>query len=145
MPAKNILIADDDQVILDLLEEILQMEGYQTFLVSNGEEAVETTKKYPIDVAILDKKMPIMDGIEALKRIKKIDSTVEVLIMTGYADIETLRQSLIDYGAFDYLLKPLKIKREEICNAVRKALLKRDHALKDDFIEKELNNRILQL
>jgi len=145
MPAKNILIADDDQVILDLLEEILQMEGYETFLVSNGEEAVETTKKYPIDVAILDKKMPIMDGIEALKRIKKIDSTVEVLIMTGYADIETLRQSLIDYGAFDYLLKPHKIRREEICNAVRNALLKRDHALKDDFIEKELNNRILQL
>ena len=145
MPTKNILIADDDQVILHLLEEILQMEGYQTFLVSNGEEAVEATKKYPIDVAILDKKMPSMDGIEALKHIKKIDSTIEVLIMTGYADIETLRQSLIDYGAFDYLLKPLKIKREEICNAVRNALLKRDHALKDDFIEKELNNRILQL
>ena len=145
MPAKNILIADDDQIILDLLKEILQREGYQIFLASNGEEAVEAIKRYPIDVAILDIKMPIMDGIEALKRIKKIDSTVEVLIMTGYADIETLRQSLIDYGAFDYLLKPLKIKREEICNAVRSALLKRDHALKDDFLEKELNNRILQL
>jgi PAS domain S-box-containing protein len=145
MPAKNILIADDDQVILHLLEEILQMEGYQTFLVSNGEEAVEAAKKYPIDVAILDKKMPITDGIEALKQIKKIDSTIEVLIMTGYADIETLEQSLIDYGAFDYLLKPLKIKREGICNAVRNALLKRAHALKDDFIEKELNNRVLQL
>ena len=145
MQAKNILVADDDQVILDLLKEILQREGYQIFLASNGEEAVEAIKRYPIDVAILDIKMPIMDGIEALKRIKKIDSTVEVLIMTGYADIETLRQSLIDYGAFDYLLKPLKIKREEICNAVRSALLKRDHALKDDFLEKELDNRILQL
>jgi PAS domain S-box-containing protein len=121
------------------------MEGYQTFLVSNGEEAVVAVKKYPIDVAILDKKMPITDGIEALKQIKKIDSTIEILIMTGYADIETLEQSLIDYGAFDYLLKPLKIKREGICNAVRNALLKRAHALKDDFIEKELNNRVLQL
>jgi CheY-like chemotaxis protein len=67
MPKKNILIGDDDQVILDILKEMIQREGYRVFLASNGKEAVETIKVNPIDLAILDIKMPFMDGIEALK------------------------------------------------------------------------------
>jgi len=73
MPEKNILIADDDQVILDILKEMIQCEGYRVFLTSNGKEAVEAIKINPIDLAILDIKMPVMDGIEALEEIKKID------------------------------------------------------------------------
>jgi len=73
MPEKNILIADDDQVILDILKEMIQREGYRVFLASNGKEAVEAIKINPIDLAILDIKIPVMDGIEALEEIKKID------------------------------------------------------------------------
>ena len=67
MPENNILIADDDRGVLDLLSDILQYEGYRVVLTADGKEAVEVTKKTPIDVAILDWKMPIMDGLEALK------------------------------------------------------------------------------
>jgi PAS domain S-box-containing protein len=143
MPKKNILIGDDDQVILDILKEMIQREGYRVFLASNGKEAVETIKVNPIDLAILDIKMPFMDGIEALKEIKKIDQGIEVLIMTGYADLETLRQAINDHGAFDYILKPFK--RDEILNGIQNALLKRNFSYQKKLREKELQGRILQL
>ena len=143
MPEKNILIADDDQVILDILKEMIQREGYKVFLASNGKEAVEAIQINPIDLAILDIKMPIMDGIEALEKIKKIDQSIEVLIMTGYADLGTLRQAISDHGAFDYILKPFK--RDEILNGIQNALLKRDFDSQKKLREKELEERILQL
>jgi len=143
MPKKNILIADDDQVILDILKEMIQREGYRVFLASNGKEAVEAIKINPIDLAILDIKMPVMDGIEALKEIKKIDQGIEVLMMTGYADLETLKQAVSYHGAFDYILKPFK--RIDILNGIQNALLKRDFASQKKFREKELEERILQL
>jgi len=143
MPKENILIGDDDQTILDILTEMIQREGYGVFLASNGKEAVEAIKVNPIDLAILDIKMPFMDGIEALKEIKKIDQGIEVLIMTGYADLETLRQAINDHGAFDYILKPFK--RDEILNGIQNALLKRDFSSQKKLREKELQERILQL
>jgi len=143
MPEKNILIADDDQVILDILKEMIQREGYRVFLASNGKEAVEAININPIDLAILDIKMPVMDGIEALEEIKKIDQGIEVLIMTGYADLDTLKQAISDYGAFDYILKPFK--RADILNGIQNALLKQDFASQKKPREKELEERIIQL
>ena len=124
MPNKNILIADDDQVLLDILGNMIQHEGYRVFLAPNGKEAVDVAQKNPIDVAILDMQMPIMGGVEALKEMKKIDESIEVLIMTGSPDLETLRQTTIYYGAFDYLRKPFYI--AEILTVIQNALLKRD-------------------
>ena len=143
MPEKNILIADDEQEVLDILKEMIQREGYRVFLASNGKEAVEAIKINPIDLAILDIKMPVMDGIKALEEIKKIDQGIEVLIMTGYADLETLTQAISDHGAFDYILKPFK--RVEILNGIQNALLKRDFASQKKLREKELEERILRL
>ena len=87
--------------------------------------------------------MPLMDGIEALREIKKMDQGIEVLIMTGYADLEPLRQAITDYGAFDYILKPFK--RDEILNGIQNALLKRDFTSQKKLREKEPEERILQL
>jgi PAS domain S-box-containing protein len=143
MPKKSILIADDDHGILDLLEEMLQREGYQVLLAQNGREAVDTAEKYPIDMAILDMKMPVMDGIEALKRIKEIDRSIEILTMTAYADLESLKQTVVEYGAVDYLLKPFH--KSESMYTIRNALLKRDVILQKGFLKKELENRIVQL
>ena len=78
MPEKNILIADDDESIQRLFVEILKDEGYRIFLASDGKEAIEIVRKNPIDLAILDIRMPEMDGIEALKQIKAMDETIEV-------------------------------------------------------------------
>jgi PAS domain S-box-containing protein len=143
MAGKNILIADDDPGVLNLLEEMLQYEGYYVFPASNGKEAVETAQNRSVDIAILDIKMPLMDGIEALKRIKEIDRNIEVLIMTSYAELESLRQTVVDYGAFDYLLKPFH--KDEIMQTIRNAMSKRELISQNEFLDKELKNRIFQL
>jgi PAS domain S-box-containing protein len=143
MSDKNILIADDEQGILDLLKEILQNEGHRVFLASNGEKAVELAQKHPIDVAILDKKMPQMDGIEALKQIKDIDQSIEVLIITAYEDLESFNEATVIGRAFDYLLKPFH--REEIIRSIQNALNKRDLIQKKNFLNQEPKKRILDL
>jgi len=143
MADENILIADDDDAILELLKGMLQDEGYRLHLASDGEQAVKIAKTTPIDLAILDKLMPIMDGMEALKQIKQLDGTIEVLVITGYGDLESLRKMLVDYGAFDYLLKPFEM--TEVKNTIRNALEKRELSLSDNLVKKDLRNRILEL
>ena len=143
MPVKNILIADDEAPIREILIRSLKDKGYRFFSASNGEQAVEIAQKNPIDLAILDIRMPEMDGVEALKQIKALDENIEVLIMTGYADIGSLREIIFDYGARDYLSKPFD--PNELKLAVRRALRYRELALKNSFVKKELENRILEL
>ncbi len=141
MTEKNILVADDQKEVCDLIKQMLEIEGYTIFQACNGKEALAVVRNFPVDVAILDIKMPVMDGIEALKKIKQIDPSIEVLIMTGYSDFKTLKQTVDDYGAFDYLPKPFK--RDELIHVVHNAFLKRDFNREKD--NKILKNRIAQL
>ena len=143
MLQKNILVADDDRAVLDLLEEILKREGYRVLTVSNGIEAVEAAKRNSIDVAVLDIKMPFMDGIEALKGIKAIDPSIEVLIITGYADLDSLRKAIVEHGAFDYLIKPFN--RTGIVHTIQNALMKKDPILKERLFEKEQDDLVARL
>ena len=143
MNEKNILIADDDETIRSTLTQMLHKHGFTVLLASNGKEAVEVTLNNPVDMAILDIKMPIMDGINALRKIKKFDQNIEVLIMTGWANLESLKQAMVNYGAFDYILKPFSY--TEIVHAVSRALFKRDFLLQRETTGKEPENRILEL
>lgn len=118
----NIVVADDDPQVLDIFKELLEKEGYQLFLALDGKEAVEIVRNHPIDVAILDLRMPGMDGIQALKEIKAINETTQVLIVTAFADMESLRECAVQ-GAFDYIPKPVHLR--EIIESVRHALLRR--------------------
>ncbi len=141
MTEKNILVADDQQEVCDLIKQMLEIEGYTIFQACNGKEALAVVKNSPVDVAILDIKMPVMDGIEALKKIKQMDTSIEVLITTGYADFKTLKQTVDDYGAFDYLSKPFN--RDELIHVVHNAFLKRGFNLQKD--RTDLKGRIAQL
>ena len=143
MPVKNILIADDETSIRKILVRLLKPEGYRFFEASNGKDAIEVVRKNPIDLAILDMVMPEMDGVEALKRIKEMDQTIAVLMITGHAELDSLREVIFDYGVFDYLLKPFF--NTEIKLTVKRALHNRELALKNTFLENELENRILEL
>ncbi|MBC8178454.1 MAG: response regulator [Desulfobacteraceae bacterium] len=143
MAQKNILIADDDEVVLELLVRVAESEGYRCYTASNGADAVEIAKNNPIDLALLDKAMPIMDGIEALRLIKEIDDTIEILVITGFADLESLEKMVMEYGAFDYILKPFKI--DELKGTIQSALSKRELNTGRRPVKKELENRILEL
>ncbi len=142
MSGKTVLVADDDQAILNLFYQVLNREGHRVLKATNGLQAVEDVRGNPVDIAILDIRMPVMDGIEVLKAIKQIDPTIEVLLVTGYADIENFKQAITSQGAFDYILKPFKI--AEVLHAVRNALLKRDSLLQEKSGNQELERRLLQ-
>jgi PAS domain S-box-containing protein len=137
---KNLLVADDDQTILNLFRMIFEREGCRVVMATNGQAAVEEIKHNPIDVAILDIRMPVMGGLEALKEIKKYDPTISVLIVTGYADMEDLREAIQTQGAVDYILKPFNV--ADITHTVRTALLKREASLQRLSVGRALQEKI---
>lgn len=116
-----ILVADDDESIRDTLETILELEGYEVRLASDGSEALQAAHRSPgPDLLILDWMMPELDGIEVCKELRKV-SEVPILMLTARGELESKVVGL-DSGADDYLPKPFKTK--ELLARVR-ALLRR--------------------
>ena len=136
MPVENILIADDEQRIRYFLTELIKNEGYVVFSATNGKEAVEIAKNIPIDLAILDLQMPEMGGIDALKRIKKIDNSIEIIIITGYGDLQSLREVIVQEGVFDYLIKPVSC--IDIEHSIKRSLQRKELNLKKNFVSSDL-------
>jgi PAS domain S-box-containing protein len=119
----TVLLADDEEQIIRLYKKLLEGKGYRVLCARDGREATEIVAGEEVDVALLDMRMPEIDGLGALRAIKEIDATIEVLIVTGYADIEDFREAIIHSGAYDYILKPFH--PMEILHAVRNAMNKR--------------------
>jgi DNA-binding response OmpR family regulator len=104
----KVLVVDDDNNICDLIELYLQKEGYKVFKAFNGNEALKTFKEKQIDILVLDVMMPVMDGYEVLKEIRK-SSQVPVLMLTAKG--ETFDRVLgLELGADDYMVKPFEPK-----------------------------------
>lgn len=102
----NILVVDDEQEIIDMVRRNLEIEGYSIDGETDPEEALETIKTGNYKIVITDIKMPEMDGVELLKRIKEIDGTIQVIMITGYVQMNHLVSSL-NNGAVDCIFKPL--------------------------------------
>jgi two-component system, response regulator, stage 0 sporulation protein F len=114
---EKILIVDDQFGIRILLNEVFQKEGYQTFQAANGIQALDILKKHDPDLVLLDMKIPGMDGIEILKRMKVIDPDIRVIIMTAYGELDMIQEAK-DLGALTHFAKPFDI--DDIRAAVRK-------------------------
>ena len=118
------LIVDDEEDFLSTLVKRLHKRNIDTTGVPSGEEALEIMKKKLFDVVILDVKMPGgMDGIEALREMKKIQPLAEVLLLTGHASVETSIEGM-KLGAFDYLMNPIKL--EALLEKLAQAFEKKD-------------------
>ena len=105
----NILFVDDEIEFLSTMSKRLTKRNFTVFTANSAKEAVEVLKIHStIDVVVLDFKMPDIDGIEALKLIKKTSPLVEVIILTGHATIESAIDGM-KLGAFDYLMKIVDI------------------------------------
>ena len=135
MKTANILIVDDEKVIQDSCEQILKKEGYKVKVASDGKEALHMFKEELFHVVVLDIKLPGMDGIEVLSKIKEESPETPVVIMTGFASIESAVDALKS-GAFDYLSKPFT--PEELRISVRKALENRQIFFEGIYLRKEL-------
>ena len=105
----RILVVDDEPEAIELLQEFLVVKGYEVLTASSGEEAVQKVKEERPHLILLDVRMPKMNGLDALKRVREIDQEVGVIMVTAVNEEETGRQAL-QLGAFDYITKPLDLK-----------------------------------
>lgn len=106
----KVLIVDDQYGIRILLKEVLQKEGYETFLAANGMQAVEIVSEQKPDLVLLDMKIPGMDGIEILRKMKEVDPEIRVLIMTAYGELDMLKEAT-NLGALTHFSKPFDINK----------------------------------
>lgn len=104
----KIIVVDDEPGIRQLCEDILGKSGHEVYAVSSGLEALKKMENQFWDLVITDLKMPNIDGITLLSRLKKISPRTEVIVMTAYGEIETAVKA-IKLGAYEYLLKPFDI------------------------------------
>lgn len=105
MLSSSILVVDDEPAIRVALSEILTRSGHSVTTADNGFEAIEKLKESPFSLAIVDMKMPGMDGMEVLKRVREMTPDTHVVIITAYGTVPSAVEA-VKNGAFDYLLKP---------------------------------------
>jgi DNA-binding NtrC family response regulator len=119
MAIANVLLVDDETIFVNVIEKRLKKRDISIVTAFSGSEALDKlSEDERIEVVILDVKMPKMDGIETLARIRKQYPLVEVIMLTAHATIESAIDGM-RLGAFDYLMKPCEI--EELVGKVEKA------------------------
>jgi DNA-binding NtrC family response regulator len=118
----RVLIVDDDRDICLLLSRLMRGEGLASHVAHDGESALKMVRSQRPDALLLDLKMPGMDGMEVLHRVKELDTNLPVVLITGHADIAG-SVAAIKAGAFDYLAKPFE--HPEVTRVVRRALAQR--------------------
>jgi len=125
----RVLIVDDEYQLLEAFKKKLSKEGMEVFTASNGQEAIAILKQETLDIGLFDIKLPDTDGVELLEKLREIQPTAEVIMLTGYASVDTAIRSM-KLGAYDYLTKPVKL--SELHTVILKAYEKKQ--LKDKTI-----------
>ena len=118
----RVLFVDDEVDFLDTLLKRMRKRRVNVSGVKSGEDALEWLSGNAADVVVLDVRMPGMDGIETLRAIKKLNPLVEIIMLTGHANLEVARKGM-ELGAFDYLMKPIDI--DELLYKVQDACKKK--------------------
>jgi DNA-binding NtrC family response regulator len=132
----RILVVDDDQDSVELVEKILKKDGYRVVPLTDGRKVEEEIRKNDIHLAVVDLKMPEISGLDVVEMIRHHDSDVAVILMTGYATLDSAVSALRG-GVVDYLRKP--VREDELLGAVRRALAAKGLAL---LPEEELHRNI---
>lgn len=118
MQKTTICILDDEPIVGDRLKPELEDDGYEVEVFTDSKSTLDRVEQKCFDIFITDLKMEGIDGIGVLERVKETCPACEVIVITGYATVETARESLVK-GAFDYISKPFRI--EEIRTVVKRA------------------------
>lgn len=133
---KIILIIDDEKIALKNLEHLLLKDDYKIVSISNPKKALSFLEKTEPSLVITDLKMPEIDGLTILKKTKELYPYTEVILITGYASVDTAVEAM-KIGAYNYIEKPYKI--DKIRNIVREALKKRDLILENIRLKQEIS------
>jgi len=114
-----ILVVDDDEVMRQTLSDVLKKRGYGVSTAETGGQTLSYIKDKPFDLVLLDIRLPDMDGLDVLKRIKELDGDLMVIVMTAYSDVQTAVTAMKS-GAYHYIDKPFEL--EELKILIQKAL-----------------------
>jgi signal transduction histidine kinase len=115
----KLLVVDDEGVVRELFDVFFTKQGYEVFSAIDGFDAFEKIKRNKFDILILDLKMPKMDGMEFLGKIRNLKDDLAIIIITGYATIDTAKEAM-KQGCFDYITKPFDL--EEVSIIIKRAL-----------------------
>jgi len=129
----NILLVDDEEALLDSISRRLKIREFNVIAVNRGEKALEVVRRYPIDVAILDLKMPGMSGKDVLVTLKRDYPWLEIVILTGHGSVDPEQEKV--YGqAHTFLAKPCELETllHVLVDAYKKTVMNRNKiAMKD--------------
>src|SRR5438876_5931136 len=117
----NILVVDDELSMRQFLTHLFQREGHTVRVAENGRHAMALLREQPADVVISDVKMPDMGGIELLRAARELNSSIEVIMMTAFANEATAHEAFL-LGAFDFVHKPFdnELLKEKVARALQK-------------------------
>ena len=127
----NILIAEDDRHTMEGLTEILQEEGYAVTGVPNGQQAIEVASQSSFDILLTDMKMPKLNGMDLISKMKTVCPQTKIIMMTAFATVETAVQALRD-GAFNYITKPIDF--EQLLGTIQSAVNERKLSVREEAI-----------
>ena len=139
MAQKTLLVADDDASIRSLLKQLLSDEGFAVQEASTGIEVVDKVKESSPDLVIMDVRMPELDGIEALSRVKATNPKTAVLIMTAFGSSNAAIRAM-ELGAFDYITKPFEL--EKISHTVKRVLDYQDLTQEVEVLRDEISTLV---
>lgn len=125
---------DDEENVCKLLEKVFIKEGYLTHKAYNGEEALNIIDSYQVDIVITDLKMPGMSGMELLNKIKHIDNSIKIIMITAFATVETAVEAL-KVGASDYITKPFDL--EDVVFSVKKLV----ESAEENYPSEDVSNK----
>ena len=136
----KILIIEDESAIRRVLKKIISEENdsYEVFEAEDGLEGIEKVLKEDFDLILCDVKMPKMDGVEVLEKIKKIKSEIPIVMISGHGDLD-LAVNTMKLGAFDYISKPPDLNR--LLNTVRNALDRKELVLENKRLKKKVSKK----
>jgi two-component system OmpR family response regulator len=126
LPAVRILICDDDKAICDYMQTLLEGDGFEVTTLSDPTKVEDEVRTGDYHIIVLDVMMPKLDGIEVLKRIRKVDTDIAVVMFTGFPNLESAVASM-KLDAVDYIKKPFNVDefREVLARVMRKKGLSR--------------------
>lgn len=118
----RVLLVDDEALLLSFLSKVLRVRGFDVGTAAGGAEALAELGRERYDVVVLDQRMPGMDGIATLERIRCMDARLPVLFLSGLAEMSTAVEA-VRRGAVDYLMKPASV--DKLCGKIRSAVQQR--------------------
>lgn len=135
---ETILFVDDEQSIIDIAHTYFTAKGYHVLTASNGKQAVGLLAEQHVDCCFTDINMPEMDGLELAEHIRRQDSTIPVIVMTGYPSLDNTIHTLKN-GVVDFLVKPVNLHQMELC--VQRVLRERRLFIENLILSKELEGK----